>query len=782
MQSHRIILLILLSICAQAFGQTSFWSEVDTPQNTAARDSDSVTLGLRFQSNVPGQVTGVRFFKGPGNNGTHIGQLWTSRGESLASVAFSNETSTGWQVARFASPVAIEADTTYVISYSVPVGHYAYNTYYPWSGLSNSALSVSGSSPGVYTYGSGSRFPRSTWQRANYWVDVEFTPKGVTPPTPVEVSVNPTSTTLNGGQTQQFTASVSGSSNTSVTWSVSPQIGTISANGLYTAPMPVSLSQTVTITARSAADTSKTASAVVSLVATPPPPTVQISVSPTSKSLSRGQSQQFAASVSGSSNSSVTWSFSPQVGSLSATGLYTAPASVSVAQTVTVTARSAADSTKSASAVVSLVADPPPPVQISVTPTSKSLNGGQSQQFAASVSGSSNSAVTWSFSPQVGTLSANGLYTAPATVSVAQTVIITARSSADTTKTATATVSLVATAPPPTDSDILSFWPESKVPGTTDVANDSDAVTLGLRFSSDVSGEVVGVRFFKGTRNIGTHVGNLWSGNGANLAEVTFTGETASGWQQAIFAKPVAIVAGATYTVSYLAPRGGYAIDEQFNWSSAIAGPLKVMAPGAGVYAYGSSTRFPASTWRGSNYWVDVIFVPTVDVPRTPPVETFTISGTVSGAASTVALSGPASGTTTTDNAGKYSFTGLQNGMYVVAPSKAGYTFTPSTKAVTLSGASVTNVNFVAVVVPPAASSVTLSWNPSSTSDVVGYNIYRSGGGSGSLARINAYPISGTGYVDNNVVAGQTYIYVATAVDEGGTESSYSNQASAQLN
>ena len=782
MQSHRILILILLSICAQAFGQTSFWSAANKPQNIAANDSDSVTLGLRFQANVPGQVTGVRFYKGSGNNGKHIGQLWTSRGDSIASVTFSNETSTGWQTARFASPVAIEANTTYVISYSVPMGHYSYNTYYPWSGLSNSSLRVSGSSPGVYTYGSGSRFPRSSWQQANYWVDVEFTPTGVTPPTPVEVSVNPSATTLNGGQTQQFSASVSGSSNTSVTWSVSPQIGTISANGLYTAPMPVSLSQTVTITARSAADATKSASAVVSLVATPPPPVVQISVSPSSKSLSKGQSQQFAASVTGSSNSAVTWSFSPQVGSLSANGLYTAPATVGVAQTVTITARSAADTTKTASAVVSLIADPPPPVQISVTPTSKSLNAGQSQQVAASVSGSSNSSVTWSFSPQVGTLSTNGLYTAPATVSVAQSVTITARSAADTTKTATATVSLVATPPPPTNSDILSFWPESTIPRTTDVANDSDAVTLGLRFSSEVSGEVVGVRFFKGSRNIGTHVGNLWSANGANLGEVIFTGETATGWQQAIFATPVPIVAGATYTVSYLAPRGGYAIDEQFDWSTANAGPLKVIAPGAGVYAYGSNTRFPASTWRGSNYWVDVIFVPTVEVPRTPPVETYTISGTVSGATSTVALSGPTSGTTTTDTTGKYSFTGLQSGLYVVAPSKAGFTFTPATKAVTLTSASVTNVNFVAVVVPPAASSVSLSWNPSATSDIVGYNIYRSGGGSGSLARINAYPISGTGYVDTNVVPGQAYTYVATAVDGSGIESSYSNQANAQLN
>jgi hypothetical protein len=61
---------------------------------------------------------------------------------------------------------------------------------------------------------------------------------------------------------------------------------------------------------------------------------------------------------------------------------------------------------------------------------------------------------------------------------------------------------------------------------------------------------------------------------------------------------------------------------------------------------------------------------------------TYSISGTVSGAVLqgvNIALSGSASATTTTDDSGNYSFTGVPNGSYTVTPSKAGYTSNPPT-------------------------------------------------------------------------------------------------------
>jgi hypothetical protein len=86
----------------------------------------------------------------------------------------------------------------------------------------------------------------------------------------VAVAVAPSSVTLTAGQTQQFTATVTNSSNTAVTWSIAAGgAGTITASGLYTAPPTVAASETVTIVATSAASASATGSAGVSLAAAP---------------------------------------------------------------------------------------------------------------------------------------------------------------------------------------------------------------------------------------------------------------------------------------------------------------------------------------------------------------------------------------------------------------------------------------------------------------------------------------------------------------------------------
>ena len=84
----------------------------------------------------------------------------------------------------------------------------------------------------------------------------------------IQVSISPQSATLSGGQTSQFTATVTNTGNTAVTWSLTPNVGSISSTGLYTAPATVAAAQTVTVTARSVASSSATASATITL--TPP--------------------------------------------------------------------------------------------------------------------------------------------------------------------------------------------------------------------------------------------------------------------------------------------------------------------------------------------------------------------------------------------------------------------------------------------------------------------------------------------------------------------------------
>jgi RHS repeat-associated protein len=167
---------------------------------------------------------------------------------------------------------------------------------------------------------------------------------------------------------------------------------------------------------------------------------ISVAVTPSNVALYAAQTEQFAANVTGASNTAVTWTISPAgVGSVDSTGLYTAPSSITSQQTVTVTATSQADSTKSASAAVTLE----PPVVVSVSPATATLAGGQTQQFAATVMNSGNTAVTWTINPAgTGTVSAAGLYTAPATIGAQQTVTITATSQADATMSASSTINL----------------------------------------------------------------------------------------------------------------------------------------------------------------------------------------------------------------------------------------------------------------------------------------------------------------------------------------------------
>lgn len=144
---------------------------------------------------------------------------------------------------------------------------------------------------------------------------------------------------------------------------------------------------------------------------------------------------------------------------------------------------------------------------------------------------------------------------------------------------------------------------------------DTNPVEIGMRFKSSTGGEVLGLRFFKGAENTGTHVGNLWSAGGTKLASVTFTNESASGWQTAALSTPVRLEAGKTYVVSYFAPKGRYAAQGgYFTDNAATNGPLTAMADTStshnGVYRYGSSSGFPSSSYKGTNYWVDMVFQP----------------------------------------------------------------------------------------------------------------------------------------------------------------------------
>ncbi|NNC18807.1 DUF4082 domain-containing protein [Corallococcus exiguus] len=176
-------------------GERSLLGTTALPAVTAADDSGAVELGVRFRSDAPGRIMGVRFYKGAGNTGTHTGSLWTASGSLMATATFQDETASGWQEVRFASPVTIAADTNYVVSYHAPAGHYAVTSNGFASALDAPPLHAEASNNGLYRYGT-SGFPTSSFNASNYWVDVAFQANDTTAPrAPTNVTALPSSST-----------------------------------------------------------------------------------------------------------------------------------------------------------------------------------------------------------------------------------------------------------------------------------------------------------------------------------------------------------------------------------------------------------------------------------------------------------------------------------------------------------------------------------------------------------------------------------------------------------
>ena len=178
-----------------------------------------------------------------------------------------------------------------------------------------------------------------------------------------------------------------------------------------------------------------------------------------------------------------------------------------------------------------------------------------------------------------------------------------------------------------------SLWPLTSTPAVASQA-DTAALELGMRFRADRVGYITGVRFYKGPTNTGTHVGNLWTDAGVQLATATFTSETATGWQEVAFSTPISVTANTTYVASYFASNGGYAQNSNYFNAALDVPPLHAPATTStpnGVYKYSGVSTFPNLTFAGSNYWVDVVFVPAPDTTA-PVISSIQVSTTLSSA------------------------------------------------------------------------------------------------------------------------------------------------------
>jgi hypothetical protein len=506
---------LLVSLPQRADAATcpcSVFSASQTPTVVSDSDNVPVELGMKFRADQDGFVSGVRFYKGSANSGTHTGSLWNTAGTRLATVTFAGESASGWQQASFAAPVAVTSNTTYIVSYYAPNGRYsADNNFFAGGPIVNSPLTALGDGTdggnGVYRYGSGGGFPSSTYQSSNYWVDVVYTTSGTDTTKPTVTDRSPAA-----GATGVATTA----SSITATFSENVQAGTI------------------------------------------------------------------AWAVTGPGTTAV--SGTPSYNATNRTATFTAGAAWATSTTYTV-----------------------------------NLSG------AKDTAGNTMDPLTWTFT------------TAPAAGSCP-----------------------------------CSVWAPSAVPGTPATA-DNSAVEVGVKIRSTQNGFITGIRFYKGTGNTGTHVGSLWKTDGTKLESATFTGETATGWQQALFAGPVPIVAGTTYVASYYAPLGRYASNNTYFASAATTnGPLTALRNGTdggnGVYKYGA-TGYPDSTYQSSNYWVDVVFSTTANDTISPSVSVKSPSDGASGVAVstpiTAAFSEPVTSSTITMT--------LKNSSNATVPSTVSY-------------------------------------------------------------------------------------------------------------
>lgn len=229
---------------------------------------------------------------------------------------------------------------------------------------------------------------------------------------------------------------------------------------------------------------------------------------------------------------------------------------------------------------------------------------------------------------------------------------------------------------------LVSLWPSNPTPEQVNLA-DGQAIELGTKFQSTINTQVVGVRFYKGSGDTGTHTGSLWRTDDTELARVTFTGETASGWQSANFDSPVTIGANTTYIISYHSPTGTYSASPNYFASRVTNGTLVGLSSaesgGNGVFTYNTSPAMPNSVFSDTNYWVDVVTSTTAISDTTPPSTPTGLATSVYGMSVTLTW------TASTDNFSVTSYNVYRDGINVGSSGSTSYTDSATTADTTYS-------------------------------------------------------------------------------------------------
>jgi hypothetical protein len=745
----------------------TIWDDSTIPAHeTQPFDTSPVELGVKFRPQVDGTITGLRFYKGTTNTGTHVGHLWSRTGTMLAEATFTGETARGWQQVTLSSPVEVSANMTYVASYHAPAGNYAWERPYFAMGFDSGPLLAladgQDGANGVYAYGPSRTFPTNTYQSTNYWVDVVFqpSPPDTTPPTVTDTT--PADGAEDVGHRANATASFSermdpatidtttlelrDPAGNRTTATVSYDVDTKKAMLDPAAPLVGSTTYTATLRGgpsgvkdpagnalaadRSWSFTTAGGSGCPCTIwddtTIPAHETQPSDTSPIE--LGVKFRPEVDGTITGLRFFKGTTNTGTHVGHLwSRTGTMLAEATftgetargwqqVTLSSPVEVLAGTTyvasyhaplghyawerpyfavgfdsgpllalADGQDGANGIyangpsgtfptnsyestnywVDVVFQPSPPdttppTVTDTTPASAAEDVGHRANVTASFSesidpASVNGQAVQLRDPDGDQISATVSYDA-----ITKKAILDPAAALAGGTTYSATVKGGPSGVKDRAGNALAadhnwtfttapgygcpctIWDDLTIPAHETQPDDPGPIELGVKFRPQVDGTITGLRFYKGTTNTGTHVGHLWSRDGAMLAEATFTGETARGWQQVTLANPVDVLAGTTYVASYHAPLGHYAWDHPYFATGFDSGPLRALADGEdganGVYAYGPSRTFPTNSYQSTNYWVDVVFR---EPDRTPP--------TISSVTSTATPDGKATITWTTD-------------------------------------------------------------------------------------------------------------------------------------
>ncbi|MFT4165254.1 MAG: DUF4082 domain-containing protein [Microlunatus sp.] len=673
----------------------TLFDDSDGPTNAPESETSKVQLGVAFRSNTAGTISAIRFYKAAANTGTHTVTLWSAAGSQLATATATNESTEGWQEVAFDSPIAINADTTYIASYTAPNGRYSAKAGGLSAAITRSPLSTVANG-GRYTYGTGAPLSAAG---ANYFVDPVF---ALDPGQAPEVSStspgkNASSVPVGAQFTASFNTSVQpGSATVSIKKSSDGTVvpgnlanETAGSSVTFTPSSPLEPSTEYSVTVKDAKSSGGTAmtgdytakfttsgaeACPCSLMETTTQPVISDSEDGGATTLGL----KFKATVDGSikglryyrdeantgthkgtlwdadgdvlatvtfDNSGSGWqiaNFSSPVdvdagttyvaGYYAPNGHYSAASGYFNDPVVNTPLASVgtggvyADGDKFPNQsylntnyyvdVIFTTDNTAPPKVTGISPAADATNAAVGTKVKATF----NRAITastlsmtvkksddqTSVSGQVSYDSGDKQATfEPATElapSTKYTVTVSATSTSGTAMTSPKTWDFTTKAAAPSGQEV-SLFTTSDTPAVP-AWDDSDAVTVGVKFSSSVAGQVTGVRFYAGTGNTGGQTVNLWNAAGDSLATGTASG-SGVGWRTVEFDEPVSITAGQTYTVSYLASTGHYSVTSGAFSDEYTKGPLTVPTGGA-VYKYGAG--FPASG-TSANYWVDVILV-----------------------------------------------------------------------------------------------------------------------------------------------------------------------------